>query len=104
MHFEPGPRNGARQMIRAACHCGAVRFEAIVDTSAGSRCNCSCCNKVGQLSALIKPAGFELLGGEEALSFYEWGGKSVRRFFCKHCGSTASRAAISPRSAARSSA
>jgi hypothetical protein len=69
-----------------SCHCGAVRFEVTVDASSASRCNCSICNKVGQLGAIVKPAAFTLLGGEESLSAYEWGGKISKRFFCKHCG------------------
>jgi hypothetical protein len=68
------------------CHCGAVRFEAVVDASAGSRCNCSVCTKVGQLGVVVKPEALVLTAGEDNLSFYEWGMKSGRRYFCKHCG------------------
>ncbi|HEY4014105.1 MAG TPA: GFA family protein [Polyangiaceae bacterium] len=68
------------------CHCGAVRFEAVLDASAGSRCNCSVCTKLAQLGVIVKPAELVLTRGEDSLSFYEWGTKSGRRFFCKHCG------------------
>jgi hypothetical protein len=81
----PTPTAGPRKHP-GSCHCGAVRFEAVVDASTGGRCNCSCCNKVGQLGVLIKPAAFTLLAGESALGSYEWGGKTVKRFFCKTCG------------------
>ncbi len=69
-----------------SCHCGAVKFEVVVDAAAGSRCNCSICNKVGALGSLVKPGAFTLVGGAEHLSTYEWGGKTCKRFFCKHCG------------------
>jgi hypothetical protein len=81
----PAQATGVRRHA-GSCHCGAVRFEVHVDTSAGSRCNCSICNKVGQLGAIVKPEAFTLLQGEESLSSYEWGGKTAKRFFCKHCG------------------
>jgi hypothetical protein len=72
---------------RGSCHCGAVRFEVSADLSAGaSRCNCSVCTKVSQLGGIVKPEAFQLLQGSESLSFYEWGGKVSRRYFCKHCG------------------
>jgi hypothetical protein len=71
-----------------SCHCGAVKFEVQIDATAGSRCNCSVCNKVGQLAGIVKPAAFRLLSGEQNLSFYEWGAKTGKRYFCKTCGVT----------------
>ena len=69
------------------CHCGAVRFQVRADlTQGGSRCNCSLCARIAQLGLIVKPAAFTLLAGEEALSFYEWGMKVARRYFCRHCG------------------
>ena len=69
-----------------SCHCGAVRFEVEVDASAGSRCNCSVCTKVGGINAIVKPEAFSLLSGASDLGEYEWGGKTSKRFFCKKCG------------------
>jgi hypothetical protein len=77
---------GSAKMHAGGCHCGAVRFEAVVDASAGSRCNCSVCTKVAQIGVIVKPEALVLKTGEGSLSFYEWGAKSGRRFFCKHCG------------------
>ncbi len=37
------------------CHCGAVRFEVVVDATSGSHCNCTICTKVNQLGAMSKP-------------------------------------------------
>jgi hypothetical protein len=68
------------------CHCGAVRYEATLDPTRGSRCNCSICTKVSQLGTIMKPAEFRLLRGEADLSTYAWGGKISTRYFCKHCG------------------
>ena len=69
-----------------SCHCGAVKFEVQVDATAGARCNCTVCTKVGGLNAIVKPDAFRLLSGERNLSFYEWGGKTAKRYFCKSCG------------------
>ena len=79
-----GPRS-----YQGSCHCGAVRFEATTDLGAGgSRCNCSVCTKVSQMGGIVKPEAFKLWTGEEALSVYEWGGRTGRRYFCKTCGVT----------------
>jgi hypothetical protein len=70
-----------------SCHCGVVRFAVRADlTAGGSRCNCSICVRVGATGGIVKPDAFTLLAGEGSLSFYEWGHKISRRFFCKHCG------------------
>jgi hypothetical protein len=69
-----------------SCHCGAVRFEIEVDASAGTRCNCTVCTKLGVVGAMVKPPAFALLSGEGSLSSYEWGGKVAKRFFCSTCG------------------
>jgi hypothetical protein len=69
-----------------ACHCGAVRFTARLDASSGMRCNCSICTKLSGIIAMVKPHDFELRDGERELIAYEWGGKTAKRYFCKHCG------------------
>ena len=72
---------------QGGCHCGAVRFQVTMDVSQpGSRCNCSVCTKTAVTSVNMKPAAFELLAGEEALTSYVWGYQISRRFFCRHCG------------------
>jgi len=77
---EPRPHRGS-------CHCGAVRFEAVVTVATGaSKCNCSICQRVGAVSTMTTPANFRLLTGEESLSQYTWGAKISTRYFCKHCG------------------
>jgi len=68
------------------CHCGAVRYEVSLDASAGSQCNCTICVKTAITGSMVKPAAFKLLKGEDAVSMYEWGGKTGKRYFCKHCG------------------
>lgn len=67
-----------------SCHCGAVRFEVDVDTSKGSRCNCTICMKLGAVGCIVAPAAFVLLAGGDNLG--EWGGRVSRRQFCRTCG------------------
>ena len=77
----------AQRQHAGSCHCGAVRFEVLLDEHlGGSRCNCSICTKLGMTGVIARPAALALIAGEDSLSWYEWGGKTARRFFCKHCG------------------
>ncbi len=72
--------------LTGSCHCGHLRFEVEIDARAGSRCNCSICTKIGNVSANVKPAAFTALTDEATLGQYVWGRKIGARYFCKTCG------------------
>ena len=69
------------------CHCGAVRFEACLDLSAGTgKCNCSICAKDRFWSADAKPERVRLIRGEEELTDFRGNNPVAHHFFCRHCG------------------
>lgn len=77
----PGPRT-----YRGSCHCGAVRFEADFDPSAGTiRCNCTLCTKTGWWCVHVKPSAFRVVEGQEVLGDYSRTGVD-HDHFCKTCG------------------
>jgi hypothetical protein len=80
------PSPSAVRKHAGSCHCGAVKYEVMVDATSASRCNCSICSKVGALGSIVKPEAFTLLAGDADLDRYEWGARISKRFFCKRCG------------------
>jgi len=70
-----------------SCHCGAVRFEADVDISAGTgKCNCTICTKMRLWSVDAKPDRFRLIAGETDLTDYRGKNPVAHHLFCRHCG------------------
>lgn len=69
------------------CHCGAVRFEADIDVSAGTtKCNCSICSKMRLWAVQVTPDAFRLLDGADDLTDFRGRNPVAHHLFCKHCG------------------
>lgn len=85
-----------------SCHCGAVRFACVIDLApegqrsapeldgvwwtSSFRCNCTWCAKTRFWKAFVRPAGFQIIEGEGALTEYRFGEGHIRHTFCSRCG------------------
>src|SRR5262245_60745005 len=68
------------------CHCGRVRFRVTADLDRVTECNCSMCRKKGFLHLIVAPEQFELTSGPGELSTYQFGTRTAKHHFCRHCG------------------
>lgn len=68
------------------CHCGAVRFQVVVDNHRVEDCNCSICRQNGFLHLIVPPEKFTLLKGEAELTTYKFNTGIAQHKFCRICG------------------
>jgi hypothetical protein len=73
------------ETYEGSCHCGQVRFRVRADLAFLGQCNCSICTKKGKLYLMVSPEQFELFGGAEALSSYQFNTNTAKHTFCRHC-------------------
>ncbi|MEQ1565607.1 MAG: GFA family protein [Myxococcota bacterium] len=73
-------------MHRGSCHCGAVRFEVDMELDGLATCNCSICGRTGVIMSFVPEDKFRCLSGEDKLTDYQFGKKSVHHTFCSVCG------------------
>lgn len=82
---------------QGSCHCGKVTFELEGSIGPALECNCSICSRKGAIWQATDDAHFRILTGQDELTLYQFGTRTARHFFCKHCGtSTFSNPRIAP--------
>ena len=74
------------QKFQGGCHCGAVRFQILVDRWIVQECNCSICRKKGFLHLILPPENFTLLKGQDNLTTYTFNTGIAQHTFCCICG------------------
>jgi hypothetical protein len=72
-------------MVKAACHCSAVRFEVDPPKEVFD-CNCTICRRLGAIWAYYRGGGLTLLSPPEATFAYSWGDKVIAFHHCRTCG------------------
>jgi len=88
-------------MIRAACHCGAVRITLEPAPSWVLDCNCSICRRYGALWAYTwdrvakRNLSATIVQGSDALEAYIWGNRWIGFWRCKTCGCVTHHTALS---------
>ena len=75
-------------MLKATCHCGAVRIEIPARPSEVTNCNCSICRRLGTLWAYFDVGTVKIHGHPENTDEYIQGDKTLRTVRCKTCGCT----------------
>jgi hypothetical protein len=79
-------------MVRAACHCGAIRITLELAPAWVCDCNCSICRRYGALWAYSweilakRDLCVTLIQGADALDVYAWGDRELGFWRCKACG------------------
>jgi hypothetical protein len=73
-------------MVRAACHCTAVRLELEEMPSWVLDCNCTICRRYGALWAYPAPSQVHFVQGADATDAYVWGDRELAFQRCRVCG------------------
>ena len=75
-------------MIKAACHCGAVRFELEAFPEWVLDCNCTLCRRYGALWAYPHAGQVKVLKGPDpdVTETYVWGDRWLAFHRCRACG------------------
>jgi hypothetical protein len=82
---------------QGSCHCGKVVFEYEHADALAVECNCSICRRKGAIWWAVKDEHFRILKGQDDLVLYEFGTRTAKHFFCRHCGvSTFSNPRLAP--------
>ncbi|KJH73256.1 GFA family protein [Aliterella atlantica] len=74
------------EKYEGGCHCGAVRFQVVVDKHKADECNCSICLKKGFLHLIVPKEKFTLLQGADVLTTYTFNTGVAKHTFCRICG------------------
>jgi hypothetical protein len=73
-------------MIKASCHCGAVRFTVEVPPDDVNSCNCSICRRYGTLWAYYQGPQVQFAIENGPTDIYSWGDKDLEFHRCRACG------------------
>jgi len=84
-------------MVRAACHCTAVRFELAQAPTWVLDCNCTICRRYGALWTYPEAGSAKIVGGADATDTYIWGDRELAFHRCSTCGCITHMAALDPR-------
>jgi hypothetical protein len=73
-------------MVRAACHCTAVRFEIAELPNWVLDCNCTVCRRYGAIWAYPDAGNVTFVQGADFTDTYTWGDGGLAFHRCKQCG------------------
>lgn len=70
------------------CHCGSVRFEAVLTDGLSNprRCTCSYCRMKGAVMVSAAVGELAVTQGEDLLTEYRFNTGAARHYFCSRCG------------------
>ncbi|PUA26781.1 MAG: aldehyde-activating protein [Cellvibrio sp. 79] len=69
-----------------SCHCGNIRFEAEGTIDSALSCNCSICQRKGNLLWFVPDSAFKLLTSGENIGTYTFNKHVIQHKFCQICG------------------
>jgi hypothetical protein len=73
-------------MVRAACHCTAVRLEISELPDWALDCNCTLCRRYGAIWSYPAAGTVKTVSGPEATEVYLWGNRWLAFHRCRECG------------------
>lgn len=82
------PMGEPKTTCNGQCHCGAVKFRAVLTDGFNTirRCTCSLCRMRGAVAVPADLSGVEILEGAENLTSYRFNTGEAQHFFCRVCG------------------